>query len=330
MLCCGDDGPLEIFAPRPLFVSKALSRAHLRDSRRRLVAIRAACGFLDKDAAEGDKSDAEVEPIVRLARDFETHVEQLRAVAGDAVGDLQERVSVRRDLQGAQVALDAMRELVERAEAQLNSAELRKKAEATIERLRDVLDTHRVTYERCSLCMEEVKRLTQGMTWSAKSRLPRSEAYQRAVRLLAQKGGIDVDAGASAGGFDDVDMSELAQQSGLTLEAANETRDQMRLVEQQKAKVRTALDRILASVQTVRETAVQLRNETATQVARLEDLDESMRLQVENIRDGNARIARLNESMRPFNVCVNCTMVIIVLGAAGFLLYRFGVVGFSV
>ena len=36
--------------------------------------------------------------------------------------------------------------------------------------------------------------------------------------------------------------------------------------------------------------ALHLRNETTTQVARMELLDESLREQVENIRDGNARI----------------------------------------
>lgn len=329
-MCCGDDEPIFSRAKPPI-IAAALSRAHLNDARRRLVAIRAACGFKDADPASGQSDDdREKDPFIAVVKDFNYYIEQVRAAAADQINDLKERTQIRQDMQKAQEALAEMKKMVDEADAELNTAELKGKSLEKIGKLSEAFDRYKQMLDQCTTLYEEVKATTTGFTWNNPSQLKKSENYQRALKLLAARsgmvhGGVDGAEGSSAA--EDPDDEEMrkyaAQNEGVTLDTAKETKEQMMLIQKQKRQVKTALERIHQSVQLVREMAIQLKTETTTQVVRLEELDEHMQFSVENLRSGNARLERLHKSMQPFNVCVNCCIFVIILAAAGFLLYRY-------
>ena len=331
-MCFDTELPAVLRAP-PL-IARALSRSMLRDANRRLVAIRLACGFHDKEQQGGEAGsptdDKDVDPFIALVRSFELHIEQARAAAAESINDLRDRAQIHKDMDGARQDLEELRRIVDTTNAELNTAELKQKAPDKVYGLRDAFESYRATLERCESCYDEARKATEKLTWGAASQLGQSVAYKRAVRLLAERSGVAgaIDAADNkqrrGGGDDDGDDdgADARDLATITLEQDAETQEQMRLINRQKAEVRVALDRIFHSVQAVHGMAVTLRNETTLQVARMDELDERMRLQVENIRNGTQRIEKLMASMQPFNVCVNCTMLIIVLAAAGFLLWR--------
>lgn len=326
--CCGDDRPAVFRAP-PL-IAAALSRSHLRETRRRLIAIRGACGFQDKDddGSKGSEDEEGLDPFTRIVRRFHRQIDEARFAAADSINDMAERVQIKKNMEAAKVCLQELRDVVQNTHSQLNTAQLKNTNPEKVARLRAAFANYQETVDRCEQAYEEAQQLTDKLTWNAPSQLGQSPAYRKAVRMLAEKSGVaaaldaaDAAARESAGG--DEPDAELAN---ITLDDDPETKEQMMVIKKQKNQVRLALTRIGASVERVKDMALLLHQETTTQILRLSEVDEHMKYQIDNIRHGNARLEKLLATMQPMNCCVNVTIFIIVLSCVGFLLYRFDVV----
>lgn len=325
--------------------SNGLMRSTLRDSLKRLRTIRVRAGKNDEVSENfvrtgdpfRDKSNEFVAVMKSVKEKIHRRNDGLRLNGNDRTA-IEESNDIRRDIQRLHTVSADIKVMVDAAEGQVAKENKKKKPNPDKVRLlnrqfQDRLTQHQECVDMLELVRKmEAQRLERGTTRSGNSQVRGAAGAATASKkaILVEQLNINLmrhratglqQAALINGGAD----SEMIGR-GVRLEEDPETREQMRYLADQEAKINKGLDRLGSNIGRLHELALEIGAQLDMQNVMLEKTEDTVDKRTRDLKDLNRRLRKILKAQSPVNTFLSVACICIILAMVGFLLYQFQII----
>lgn len=320
--------------------SDGLMRSTLRDTIKRLRRIRKKAGKED----ENDEPDATGDPFQDLTNNFirlVTRTKNMIKERNDGSREhgqdrmaIEQSNEIRRDIREMESVLQGISQHVDKAEGLVIHENKKKKPKAKkLELLERNFNERRTQYSDCVATLEVVKemdseRLDPGGKGAGLTAIKETQFGKKAQlrqQLLGLRG-----KGRQGGGneFTDLDNMEMVDNTvgGGRLEDNAETKEQMKVIAVQDAKINAGLDRLKEGVGRLKNLATEIGAQIDMQNEMLDSTEKTIDSQNKQLRSINRRLTKFMNDTKPMKCFFNVCFIVLILAVVGFGLVAFGVI----
>ncbi|KPI82691.1 hypothetical protein ABL78_8295 [Leptomonas seymouri] len=313
-----------------------LMRSTLRESIRRLHRIRAKAGAKDEQESEsttGDPFEDLTNAFIRMATRTKNNInernEGCRQHGQDRMA-IEQSNEIRRDFRRMEETLVELKKLVDEADHRLAKENKKKKPKASkLQLLQRNYDGKRSQYADCEGTLQNLKEMDAQRIESRKKDINTFEEMQlgKKAQLREQLMGMrrTKDANGSPVGPSDVVFVDNTVGGGR-LQDNEETKEQMKVIAAQDAKINAGLDRLKEGVGRLHEVAVQIGAQIDMQNEMLEKTEQTIDKQTQQLRRINYRLNKFMKNTRPMNCFLYLCCVFLIIAIVGFFLVQLNVI----
>ncbi|EPY34066.1 syntaxin of plants SYP7 [Angomonas deanei] len=305
--------------------SDGLMRSTLRDTIKRLRRIRVKAGREDEEAeadATGDPfmdcTNAFVKAVTRTKNAINERNNECKEFGQDRMA-IEQSNEIRKDIRQMEILLDEMRKMVDQAEQLVVKENKKKKPkEKKVALLTKNFEERRNQFTDCLKTLDVVKEMDAERVQLGKKDINTYKETQlgKKAQLRAQLLGMRR---PKTDGVD-LDDYELVDKTvgGGRLEDNAETRDQMRTIAQQDAKIDAGLDRIKEGVGRLHNLAVDIGAQLDMQNQILDNTEKTVDKQTKQLRTINRRLTKIMKDTKPMNCFLYVCLILLVIALVGF------------
>ncbi|KPA82595.1 hypothetical protein ABB37_02451 [Leptomonas pyrrhocoris] len=314
-----------------------LMRSTLRESIRRLHRIRAKAGAKDEKDSEGttgdpfqDLTNAFIRMATRTKNNINERNDGCRQHGQDRMA-IEQSNEIRKELRHMEETLAELKKLVEESERLLAKENKRKKPKASkLQLLERNYDGRRAQYSDCEATLQNLKAMDAQRVTGGKNDVNAYEEMQlgKKAQLRQQLMGVRRTKAANDGspvGPEDVVFVDSAVGGGR-LQDNEETKEQMKTIAAQDAKINAGLDRLKEGVGRLHEVAVQIGAQLDMQSEMLEKTEQTIDKQTQQLRRINRRLNKFMKDTKPMNCFLYMCCIFLVIALVGFFLVQFNVI----
>ncbi|CBZ25674.1 conserved hypothetical protein [Leishmania mexicana MHOM/GT/2001/U1103] len=313
-----------------------LMRSTLRDTIRRLHRVRAMAGAKDEKecrVTSGDPFQDLTNDFVRAATRAKNNInernEGCRQHGQDHMAIVQSN-EIRKDLRLMEETLEEIHELVLEAERRLAKESKKKKPkESKVHLLERDYEERRSQYDNCVSALQNLKEMEAQRVEVGHEEINTMQEMQlgRRAQLRQQLLGMrrkDNGNGETVGPGD-VELVDNTVGGGM-LQEHEETKEQMKTIAAQDAKIDAGLHRIKEGVGRLHDLAVQIGAQIDMQNTMLDDAEQAIDKNAEKLRGLNRRLKKFLKETRPMNCFLYVCCVFLIIALIGFFLVQFNVI----
>jgi SYP7 family syntaxin len=314
--------------------SAGLMRSTLRDTTKRLKQIRIKCG---KNDDEGKALQTTGDPFRDRMNAFTVAVKNAKELIGERNAGVkkngQDRTAIeqsneiRKELRGIEALLQEIKALVDESDKLLARANKKKSKLEKIQLLERQYRERESTYRQCQETFETLKGLdAQRFGPGGKKEMNAQQEVQlgKKMQLREQLMGMKRNNKTTNVGADG-EMTDMGGGGGR-LEDDPETKEQMKVLAAQEAKINQGLDIIGKGVGRLKEIALQIGSQLDQQNQMLDNTEHTVDKQNNQLKNINKRLGKIVKESSPVNTFINVCCVVLLLGLVGYFVYQFGLV----
>ncbi|KAG5480484.1 hypothetical protein LSCM1_06187 [Leishmania martiniquensis] len=313
-----------------------LMRATLRDTIRRLHRVRAKAGAKDEKGnyeATGDPfqdlTHFFIQAATRTKNNINERNEGCRQYGQDHMA-IEQSNQIRKDLRFMEDTLEEIKKLVDAAEHRLAKENSKKKpTERKVQLFERNYEGRRSQYQNCVLTLENLKEMNAQRIEVGKRQIDTVEERQLGRRAQLRQQLLGMRRKANGNGdtvdLDDVELVDNTNGGGR-LEDHEETKEHMKTIAAQDAKIEAGLNRIKEGVGRLHELAVHIGAQIDMQNDMLDKTEQTIDKKTEQLRSINRRINKFMKETRPMNCFLYVCCVFLIIALVGFFLVQFNVV----
>lgn len=307
-------------------------RSTLRDTTKRLKQIRIKCGKNDDEAKALQTTG---DPFRDRMNAFTVAVKNVKELIGERNAGVKKNGQdhtaidqsndIRKELRVIDQMLLDIRALVDEADKQLARANKKKSKLEKIKLLERQYQERESTFRSCQETLETLKGLdAQRFGPGGKKEMNTQQEVQlgKKMQLREQLMGMKNAKKASNVGAD----GEMQDMPGGRLEDDPETKEQMKVLAAQEAKINQGLDIIGKGVGRLKEIALQIGSQIDQQNQMLDSTEQTVDKQNNQLKNINKRLGKLVKESSPVNTFINVCCAVLLLGLVGYFVYQFGLV----
>ncbi|EPY20748.1 syntaxin of plants SYP7 [Strigomonas culicis] len=312
-----------------------LMRSTLRESIKRLRRIRVKAGREDEEAeaeASGDPfldvTNAFVRAVGRTKNNINERNQGCRDHGQDRMA-IEQSNEIRKDIRQMELMLEEIKKYVDQSEQLLVKANKKKKPNPKkVALLQKNFDERRNQYNDCVSTLQIVKEMDSERVEAGKKDINATKEMQfgRKAQLRAQLLGMrrqrEGDGVADPSGI----VLEDNTVGGGKLQDNDETKEQMRVIAQQDAKIDAGLNRIKEGVGRLKNLAVDIGAQLDMQNQMLEKTELTVDKQTKQLQTINRRLEKLMKGTKPMNCFMYVCFIVLILALVGFFLVQFNVI----
>ncbi|EPY42813.1 syntaxin of plants SYP7 [Angomonas deanei] len=232
---------------------------------------------------------------------------------------IEQSNEIRKDIRQMEILLDEMRKMVDQAEQLVVKENKKKKPkEKKVALLTKNFEERRNQFTDCLKTLDVVKEMDAERVQLGKKDINTYKETQlgKKAQLRAQLLGMRR---PKTDGVD-LDDYELVDKTvgGGRLEDNAETRDQMRTIAQQDAKIDAGLDRIKEGVGRLHNLAVDIGAQLDMQNQILDNTEKTVDKQTKQLRTINRRLTKIMKDTKPMNCFLYVCLILLVIALVGF------------
>jgi SYP7 family syntaxin len=316
--------------------SDGLHRSTLRDTIRRLKNVRKKAG---KEDEEDKRLQSTGDPFRDASNLFLDGVKKIRELMtqrnaeakkhGQDQGVIAESNEIRREMRGLETILGQIKTFVDEAVKHRDREQAKKSPKANkLMLLERQVKEREGQYKAMQETLEglrdlDAQRFGEGKKGTGANAQDLKLGNKMKIRttLLGLKKQREKEAeGGDAGG------NAMAVTGTTKLEDAEETKDQMKAIKTQEAKIDQGLSRLSAGVKRLHELSLQIGAQIDMQNTMLDATEQKVDSQVTQIKSLNRRLGKIIKAQSPMNTFMTVACIILVLALVGFFLVQFGVI----
>ncbi|KAH9589384.1 hypothetical protein LSM04_007801 [Trypanosoma melophagium] len=315
--------------------SDGLMRSTLRETIKRIRRIRAKAGREDEKEEEStgdplrDLSLAFIRCLNRAKEAIKERNEGVKQHGQDRMS-IEQSNSIRKDIRTLETLLEEMKKFVDDSEAALARENKKKKPSrrklGLLEKQRD----ERTAQYKESLSMLELVRemdvqhltLEKGVDSTQETQVGRKAQLREQLLAMRRPRKGENNHVDPNGDFELQDLSV----GGGRLQDQEETKEAMKTIAAQDAKIDAGLDRLKAGVGRLQDLATEIGAQLDMQNQMLDKTEHKMDSQLKQIRNINRRLGKLMRETKPMNTFINVCCVVLIIALLGFFLVQFNVI----
>lgn len=313
-----------------------LMRSTLRESIKRLHKIRAKAGAKDEQESQdttGDPFQDLTNSFIRMATRTKNNInernEGCRQHGQDRMA-IEQSNEIRKDLRHMEETLVELKKLVDESERMLGKENKKKKPKASkLQLLQRNYDGRRAQYSDCEGTLQNLKEMDAQRVEGGKKDINTFEETQlgKKAQLREQLMGMRraKDANGNPVGAKEVVFVDNTVGGGK-LQDNEETKEQMKTIAAQDAKINAGLDRLKEGVGRLHEVAVQIGAQLDMQNEMLEKTEQTIDKQTQQLRSINRRLNKFMKDTKPMNCFLYVCCIFLVIALVGFFLVQFNVI----
>lgn len=317
--------------------SDGLARSNLRETIKRLRRIRAKAGKEDEEAEDAtsgdpfqDLTNAFIRIVTRTKNNMKERNDGCRQHGQDRMA-IEQSTEIRKDIRQLEVLLEEIQKQVDQAEALLIKENKKKKPKPKkVELLTKNYEERRSQYTDCVSTLQVVKDMDSERVDTGKKGINVAQEAQLGKKavLRAQLMGMRRQKQGADGLPDPSSGTEYVDNTvgGGRLEDNEETKEQIKVIAEQNAKIDAGLDRLKEGVGRLHNLAVEIGAQLDMQNEMLDKTEQTMDKQNKQLRGINRRLNKLMNDTKPMNCFINICFLILIITLVGFFLLQFGVI----
>lgn len=313
-----------------------LMRSTLRDSIRRLHRIRAKAGAKDEqdaDNSSGDPFQDLTNSFIRMATRTKNNINErndgCRKHGQDRMA-IEQSNEIRKDFRHMEEILVEMKKLVDEAERLVAKQNKKKKPKASkLQLLEHNYNGRRSQYSDCEGTLQNLKEMDAQRVEGGPKQVNTFEETQlgKKAQLREQLMGMRRTKDADGNPLPQKDVVFVDNTAGGgKLQDNEETKEQMKTIALQDAKINAGLDRLKEGVGRLHEVAVQIGAQLDMQNEMLEKTEQTIDKQTQQLKRINRRLNKFLKETRPMNCFLYVCCVFLIIALVGFFLVQFNVI----
>ncbi|ORC92527.1 putative syntaxin [Trypanosoma theileri] len=316
--------------------SDGLMRSTLRDTIKRIRRIRAKAGREDEKEEEStgdplrDLSLAFIRCVNRAKEGIKERNEGVKQHGHDRMS-IEQSNSIRKDLRTMETLLEEMKKFVDTSETALAKENKKKKpSKRKLGLLEKQRDERAAQYKECLSTLELVRELDIQYLPSEKKEVDLAQETQlgRKAQLREQLLTMRRPRKGENNHVDpngDFELQDLSVGGGR-LQDQEETKEAMKTIAAQDAKIDAGLDRLKAGVGRLQSLATEIGAQLDMQNQMLDKTEHKMDSQMKQIRNINRRLGKMIKETKPMNTFMNVCCIVLIIALVGFFLVQFNVI----
>lgn len=316
--------------------SDGLMRSTLRETIKRLRRIRKKAGKEDEEeetATTGDPFQDLTNTFIRLVTHAKASIKERNDGAREHGQDrmsIEQSNEIRKDIRQMETLLQEMSQLVDKAEALYNREGKKKKPrKKKLDLLERSFNERRSQYNDCVMTLQVVREMDSERVETGKKGINATKEMQfgKKAQLRQQLLGLRQAKKQGDNGFTDLDNVEMVDNTvgGGRLEDNEETKEQMKVIAAQDAKINAGLDRLKEGVGRLKNLATEIGAQIDMQNEMLDNTEKTMDSQNKQLRSINRRLNKFMNGTKPMNCFFNVCFIILIIAVVGFCLVAFGI-----
>ena len=316
--------------------SAGLMRSTLRDTTKRLKQIRVKCGKNDEEAkalqSTGDPFRDRLNAFMLVVKNVKEMIGERNAGVkknGQDRTAVEQSNDIRKELRSLDQMLLGIKDLVDEADKLLARANKKKSKLEKIQLLERQYREREATYRQCQETLDSLKGMDAqrfGPGGSKQMNAQQELQLGKKMQLREQLMGMKKNQAKTSNVGADGEMQDMASGGGGRLEDDPETKEQMKVLAAQEAKINQGLDIIGKGVGRLREIALQIGSQLDQQNTMLDSTENTVDKQNKQLKNINKRLGTLVKESSPVNTFINVCCVVLLLGLVGYFVYQFGLV----
>lgn len=313
-----------------------LMRSTLRDSIRRLHRIRAKAGAKDEqesDNTTGDPFQDLTNTFIRMATRTKNSInernEGCRQHGQDRMA-IEQSNEIRKDFRHMEETLVELKKLVDESERLLAKQNKKKKPKASkLQLLQRNYEGRQAQYSDCEGTLQNLKEMDAQRVEGGPKQVNTFEETQlgKKAQLREQLMGMRRTKDADGNPVSQKDVVFVDNTvGGGKLQDNEETKEQMKTIAVQDAKINAGLDRLKEGVGRLHEVAVQIGAQLDMQNEMLEKTEQTIDKQTQQLKRINRRLNKFLKDTKPMNCFLYVCCVFLIIALVGFFLVQFNVI----
>ncbi|KAK7199342.1 Qb-SNARE protein [Novymonas esmeraldas] len=313
-----------------------LMRSTLRDSIRRLHRVRARAGAKDEQENQDtsgdpfqDLTNAFIRSATRTKNNINERNEGCRANGQDRMA-IEQSNEIRKDLRLMEGTLEEIKKLVDEAEHRLAKENKKKKPKASkVQLLERNYEGRRAQCNDCVTTLQNLKDMDAQRIEVGNKQINMVQEMQLGKRAQLRQQLLGMrrkdNGNGETVGPGDVELVDNTTGGGR-LQDSEETKEQMKTIAAQDAKIDAGLDRLKEGVGRLHDLAVQIGAQIDMQNEMLEKTEQTIDKQTQQLRNINKRLNKFLKETRPMNCFLYVCCVFLIIALVGFFLVQFNVI----
>ncbi|CCW60848.1 unnamed protein product [Phytomonas sp. EM1] len=305
-----------------------LTRSILRDTIRRIYKIRHLAGKENEDYTLQSTGDpfrdllnTFINLVVRTKNDINERNQGCRD-HGDDYMTIELSNRIRKDIFRMEDILAEIKQLVDEAERLLIKEKKKNRKKGKVDLLERSLKEKHQEYNDCLATLHVVREMNSERVEAGRGGINAIKETDFGKRMELRQKLLGMHWNKSEPNGNVMNRFIDPTVGGGKLEESEETKEQMKIIAEEEAKINAGLDRLREGASRLHNLAMEIGGQLSTQNEILLNTEENIVKQQQRIRGLTGRMKKMLHTQKPMNCCVNICIFFLIISVLGFILIK--------